>query len=324
MGNCNTTEENQKKQKPKTPFQRSQSYFQRIENKYETWDELQNGLRQAGLESSELIFGIDVTKSNTWNGAKSYDGKSLHHPYPLVCNNNNNNNKSPQYKPVLKYVDNPYTFIMKAIVKSLSAFDDDQMIPAYYFGDHICQNLRVQSFFSDSKKYQNGYGHGIESLLEAYHTILPDLQFSGGTSFAPLIQQALAIVQQTKKYHILVILTDGQVDDVEREKRMIAEASKYPLSICILGIGDADFSHMNLLDDVEYGRQFDNVQFVNIADVLGQQWCKHLDQSLTERQALDLATAVLMEIPQQYKIIKEIGLLMPDHILDSHAPGESF
>jgi len=35
-------------------------------------------IRKAGLESSQLIIGVDFTKSNLWTGQESFAGKSLH------------------------------------------------------------------------------------------------------------------------------------------------------------------------------------------------------------------------------------------------------
>ena len=52
--------------------------FYTIQDNYKTLDEVQEALRKAGLESSNLILGIDYTKSNTWNGKKTFGGKSLH------------------------------------------------------------------------------------------------------------------------------------------------------------------------------------------------------------------------------------------------------
>jgi Copine len=43
-------------------------------------------------------------------------------------------------------------------------------------------------------------------------------------------------------YHILLILTDGVIHDMPKTKDLIVECSKYPLSIIIVGIGNADFS----------------------------------------------------------------------------------
>ena len=52
-------------------------------------------------------------------------------------------------------------------------------------------------------------------------------------------------------YHILLILTDGSLHDMRETKDLIVEASEYPLSIIIIGIGEADFSNMVELDGDE-------------------------------------------------------------------------
>ena len=49
-------------------------YFETIRDKFETVEEVQSELRKAGLESSELIVAIDLTKSNEWSGNKSFNG----------------------------------------------------------------------------------------------------------------------------------------------------------------------------------------------------------------------------------------------------------
>jgi hypothetical protein len=49
-------------------------------------------------------------------------------------------------------------------------------------------------------------------------------------------------------YHILLILTDGDIHDMPQTKDLIVECSLYPLSIIIVGVGNADFSRMVELD----------------------------------------------------------------------------
>ena len=49
-------------------------------------------------------------------------------------------------------------------------------------------------------------------------------------------------------YHILLILTDGVIHDMQKTKDLIVECSKYPLSIIIVGIGNSDFTDMIELD----------------------------------------------------------------------------
>ena len=49
--------------------------FRRIPDQYETIDEVTRELRKAGLESCQLLVGIDFTKSNEWTGERSFGGK---------------------------------------------------------------------------------------------------------------------------------------------------------------------------------------------------------------------------------------------------------
>ena len=52
-----------------------------------------------------------------------------------------------------------------------------------------------------------------------------------------------------KKYFILTILTDGEITDIESTRAIIMnEACYLPLSIIIIGVGNADFSKMEELD----------------------------------------------------------------------------
>merc|ERR1712232_434782 len=86
---------------------------------------------------------------------------------------------------------------------------------------------------------------------------------------------------------ILLILTDGAVSDINSTAAGIARASDAPLSIVIVGIGNADFSAMQFLDDFESrsGLNRDIVQFV--------QFSKH------EYDKTSLTRATLDEIPDQ-------------------------
>ncbi|MFK7827662.1 MAG: hypothetical protein AB8G05_26185 [Oligoflexales bacterium] len=80
----------------------------------------------------------------------------------------------------------------------------------------------------------------------------------------------IEIIKQNGGYHILVIISDGSVDDYDANQAVLAEASNYPLSVIMVGVGNGDtdnFKKMEKLDDDTNGKKFDNFQFVNFTDL---------------------------------------------------------
>ncbi|KAM5571864.1 E3 ubiquitin-protein ligase RGLG2-like [Rosa sericea] len=264
--------------------------YSKIDDNYNSLDQVTDALARAGLESSNLIVGIDFTKSNEWTGARSFHRKSLHH---------------------IGEEQNPYEQAIAIIGKTLSSFDEDNMIPCYGFGDASTHDQEVFSFYPDEDTYCNGF----EEVLRRYRELVPQLRLAGPTSFAPIVEMAITIVEQSGgQYHVLVIIADGQVTrSVEtgrgqlspQEKKTvdaIVKASEYPLSIIVVGVGDGPWDMMKEFDDNIPARAFDNFQFVNFTDIMS----KNTDRS---RKEAEFALAALMEIPSQYKATLELGIL---------------
>eukprot|EP00026_Physarum_polycephalum_P011262 Phypoly_transcript_11469.p1 GENE.Phypoly_transcript_11469~~Phypoly_transcript_11469.p1 ORF type:complete len:278 (+),score=55.59 Phypoly_transcript_11469:161-994(+) len=254
------------------PAEKSSSFFS-IKDKYQTLEEVQQALRKAGLESSNLIIGIDYTKSNTWNGKNTFHNNSLHAISPTVMN--------------------PYQEAIQIIGKTLEPFDDDKLIPVFGFGDSRTTDKAVFPFFPDRVCY------GFQEVLQAYTDITPLLIFSGPTSFAPLIREAINIVKTARAYHILVIIADGAVTNVRETQDAIVEASNYPLSIITIGVGDGPWELMEEFDDGLPERRFDNFQFVDF----------HKTITRAENREVDFAMAALQEIPDQFLLIQKLHLL---------------
>jgi len=247
--------------------------FAAIGNNYQSLGEVQEALKRAGLESSNLMLGIDYTKSNLWNGKQTFGGKSLHDISPSMMN--------------------PYQEVISIVGRTLEAFDDDKLIPVFGFGDVTTTDRTVAPFFPDRPCY------GFQEALQRYTEITPAIQLSGPTSFAPLIRKAIEIVKQLKSYHILIIIADGQVSNVRETSDAIVEATNYPLSIIMVGVGDGPWDVMEDFDDGLPKRRFDNFQFVNFPQVM----------ATAENRDVSFSLAALMEIPDQYKAIKKLGLL---------------
>ena len=104
--------------------------------------------------------------------------------------------------------------------------------------------------------------------------------------------------KEENHYYVLMILTDGIIIDQIETINCIVEASKLPLSIIIIGIGNADFTNMKILDGDEkplinsFGeiRKRDIVQFVKFNEFKDENGIK---------DGTELAAEVLKEIPRQ-------------------------
>ncbi|XP_065852897.1 E3 ubiquitin-protein ligase RGLG4 [Euphorbia lathyris] len=260
-----------------------------IPDQFSSLEQVTAALKEAGLESSNLIVGIDFTKSNEWTGKVSFNNRSLH---------------------AIGDTPNPYEKAISIIGKTLAPFDEDNLIPCFGFGDATTHDQEVFSFQSDHSPC-----HGFEEVLSCYKKIVPTLRLSGPTSYAPVIEASMDIVEKSRgQYHVLVIIADGQVtrsiDTSERELspqeektiKSIVDASSYPLSIILVGVGDGPWDDMKKFDDKLPTREFDNFQFVNFTEIMS----KNTTPSAKETA---FALAALMEIPLQFKAALEYGIV---------------
>lgn len=65
------------------------------------------------------------------------------------------------------------------------------------------------------------------------------------------ISIAQAIRAQRDKYLVFLIITDGAIHDMEDSIRSLVSASELPLSVLIIGVGNDDFSSMEVWAGVE-------------------------------------------------------------------------
>ena len=136
-------------------------------------------------------------------------------------------------------------------------------------------------------------------VLQVYNEVVRRVTLSGPSSLAPIIRKAVNIVRQTCKYHILVIITDGQITQESETVKAVIEASEVPLSIIAVGVGDGPWNTLERFDARLPYRKFDNFRFVDY------------NRTAAKTKCPDMAFALqaLMEIPDQYKRIKELGYL---------------
>jgi len=185
-----------------------------------------------GCEIS-LVVAVDFTASN---GSPS-DPSSLHYIHGGGAHN-------------------PYQQAILAVGSVLQTYDTDNMYPVYGFGAKVVQpNGQLSVVQHCFPVYAGGLEvKGVDGILKAYHDCLNHVSLSGPTLFGPLIAAATHIAaaancsQARQKYTVLLVVTDGEINDMEATKQALLQAAQQPLSVIIVGVGSADFTNMKLLD----------------------------------------------------------------------------
>eukprot|EP00484_Ammonia_sp_Unknown_P019032 CAMPEP_0197029822 /NCGR_PEP_ID=MMETSP1384-20130603/9187_1 /TAXON_ID=29189 /ORGANISM="Ammonia sp." /LENGTH=636 /DNA_ID=CAMNT_0042459059 /DNA_START=16 /DNA_END=1922 /DNA_ORIENTATION=- len=179
----------------------------------------------------QLMVAIDFTGSN----GDPRDEKSLHYMGP-------------------PYYESQYMKVIKSVGRVLEPYDADGQIAAYGFGANLNPyGKQISHCFNVTLDPDKEEVDGIDGLVEAYKTCLTRVQLYGPTYFAEILQNAAAksmgvCDQKTQQYNILLIITDGVINDMQRSIDSIVDATALPLSIIIVGVGDADFTNMDILD----------------------------------------------------------------------------
>jgi len=187
---------------------------------------------------------------------------------------------------------NQYQQAIRSIGNILAPYDSDNMIPVWGFGGRVfgevshCFALTFDEAAPDVQ--------GVEGIMRVYDNAFKNVTLSGPTLFSQIIQTATVLAdepfdQEKQHYNILLILTDGVINDMAGTLAAIKQGAKTPLSIIIVGIGEADFTDMEKLDgDDEKDAKFrDIVQFVPFRNYAGG----HISM---------LAKETLSEVPGQF------------------------
>ncbi|XP_060537531.1 copine-2 isoform X4 [Pantherophis guttatus] len=240
------------------------------------------------LGGCQLMFtvGIDFTASN----GNPRDPTSLHYINPMGTNE--------------------YLSAIWAVGQIIQDYDTDKMFPALGFGAQLPPDWKVSHEFAINFNPTNPFCLGVEGIVQAYSSCLPHIRFYGPTNFSPIInhvarfaaqatQQESASVRKPQncrpnQYFILLIITDGVISDMDETRHAVVQASRLPMSIIIIGVGNADFAAMEFLDA-------DNRM---LRSYTGEEAVRDIVQFVPFREFRNapketLAKAVLAELPQQ-------------------------
>ncbi|XP_057379828.1 copine-8-like [Daphnia carinata] len=205
-----------------------------------------------------------------------------------------------------------YEQALLSVVTIIQDYDSDKHFPVLGFGAKVPPNGNLShEFFVNMTA--NPHCFGVGGVIDAYRRCLPLIQLYGPTNFAPVINHVArfaAAHSNGDQYFILLILTDGEICDFPETKQAIISASHLPMSIIIVGIGPADFSSMKELDSDNghltangHSAVRDIVQFVSFRDFL--------HQADPNRASVELASALLAEVPNQLVAFMKLKKLTP-------------
>jgi len=149
---------------------------------------------------------------------------------------------------------NQYQESLYAIGNIVQDYDYDKMFPAFGFGGQLPDG-NVSHEFALNFNPANPYCAGIQGIAAAYQHSVHHVKLSAPTCMSPIINHVAAFAREqhssaskADNYYVLLILTDGVITDMDETKHAICSASLLPMSIIIIGVGNANFSSMEELD----------------------------------------------------------------------------
>ena len=240
-----------------------------------------------------LSIAIDFTASNL----EPSDPKSLHY---------------------LSSYNNQYEMAIKSCGNIIANYDYNKMFATYGFGGKFYGKQEVDHCFPLNGNENNPEIFGIDGVLKTYREALTKTKIFGIDGVLKTYREALTktklhgptyfhhfiekinnkVLKQVEEknfdiYHILMILTDGIIEDTDATINALVEASFLPISVIIIGIGNADFTNMNILDADDVPLYDDNDRKASRDLVQFVPFNKY------KNDPIKLAEEVLEEIPRQ-------------------------
>ncbi|KAJ0250682.1 Protein BONZAI 3 [Hirschfeldia incana] len=213
-------------------------------------------------------------------------------------------NGDPRTPSSLHYNDpsgrmNSYQKAIMEVGEVIQFYDSDRRFPAWGFGGRTADGHVSHAFNLNGAPYGDEVV-GVEGIMSAYSSALTNVALAGPTLFSHVVDKAAHIAseslsQNSPKYFVLLIITDGVLTDMAGTIDALVRASDLPLSVLIVGVGNTDFAQMEILD-ADKGRRLESstgrvatrdiVQFVPMREV-------HSGQ-------VSVVQALLEELPGQF------------------------
>mmetsp|Transcript_12909 Transcript_12909/g.17335 ORF Transcript_12909/g.17335 Transcript_12909/m.17335 type:complete len:597 (+) Transcript_12909:343-2133(+) len=153
---------------------------------------------------------------------------------------------------------NEYERALHDVGSVLAKHDTEQRHPFWGFSGKFQGQIR-QSFQCGPNAEVQGID-GIQSAYRSMFTSRSGMSMSEPTTITDVIKTAAhyakkkseqARYEKCLSYTVLMIITDGKLEDFTKEGRTIYDANDAPMSIVAVGVGSADFTGMRYLNDID-------------------------------------------------------------------------
>ena len=236
----------------------------------------------------KLSIGIDYTESN----GLPNNPNSLHYLGPNL---------------------NDYEEAIKQCGMIVAYYDYNQQFPVYGYGAlldgdnrpedvNMCFNVNFQ---------QSPEIYTIDNVLAEYRKSFNRIRLAGPTNFYPLIRNVVNNIKNERNpiiYHILLILTDGVINDLRQTIDVLVEGSFLPLSVIIIGIGNDHFQEMDILDG-DVNPLVDTKGVIRMRDLV-----QFVPYNKFRNNSTSLAEQVLEEVPRQIIEYYTMNKIYPNNL----------
>lgn len=266
--------------------------------------------------NSGLKIGCQIVVDFTGSNGDPREVGTLHHMHPVSVGTG------------LQIMTSEYLDAIRCLYGLVSGYDTDGLIPFWGYGAQIplANGQRAVSWdFAINGNDSNPEVLGMDGVIEAYTRAIGNITLSGPTNFAPIIRKLVSrktaeLASGIIQFDIIIILTDGEISDMQDTIDAIVDASGLPLGFLIIGIGSGRFTNMHVLDAdgtrlrASNGRLAvrDNVQFVNFNEHRNDLF-KFTEESLAEIPA-QLVDSMLAMTPKPL-MPSDFGL---NHVVHTH------
>lgn len=281
---------------------------------HKKYDELSNALKETNINRDyDMMVFIDCSRSNL-----HVDGSS-NHDIPLT------------YPKVSKHIlINPYLYILDLLHEFVN--EDDQSTISLYFSSTE-KSLKTHNIEKVNNRYIDGgvvdvktnICDSVDELMNAYVGGINSMNMSDFSNIdtkknviVDILNHVNSVVENTKKYTIVLIITDGYTNDETASLttidiiKTLFSLSSNPVSVVFactnnksdifFNIDRINYKQFNLskkeINRIESTKKFDNTHSFYVKDFVNR-------QLVSTNIRKKLFTEIFMEIPQQYKYIQQ-------------------